>query len=288
MINVIILGGRGALGSCLTEILSENSNLKMYHVVRNKKLVVKDNIIYWDYMSKIPIDFLKADVIVNCARSENFNFNLRFNKNLIDALPESIRLINISSNAVFAKPNGFFSNFIFRGDAYIREKKLIEKYSIIKRNVLILRPTIVTDEGGWRSFFDLCKSSKKTIGPFHGEFSKVKITKRRYVARQIEACILGNKKFSEEIYESIDETKNVVGSNLEFNNNSNNYFENNFKNLLLVILSSWILPDKLVFYLQDIMIKKSKNVIQLRKKYNNFVIEGMTRLYLFGRHTNDL
>lgn len=288
MINVIILGGSGALGSCLAKILSENSNLKLYHVVRNKKLVVKDNIIYWDYMSKIPIEFLKVDVIVNCARSENFNFNLRFNKNLIDALPKSIRLINISSNAVFAKPNGFFSNFIFRGDAYIREKKLIEKYSISKRNVLILRPTIVTDEGGWRLFFDLCKSSKKTIGPIQGKFSKVKITKRYHVARQIEACILGNEKFSEEIYESIDEIKNVIGSNLEFNNNSNNYFENNFKNLLLVILSSWILPNKLVFYFQNIMIKKSKNVIQSRRKYDNFVIEGMTRLYLFGSHTNDL
>ena len=288
MFKVIVLGSSGALGSCLTEILSKNTNLKLYHVVRNKKLAVRDNIIYWDYMTKIPIAFSKADVIVNCARSENFNFNLRFNRNLIDALPESIKLINISSNAVFAKPNGFFSNFIFKGDAYIREKKLIEKYSIGKRNVLILRPTIVTDEGGWKLFFDLCKSSKKIIGPLNGEFSKVKITNRYYVARQIKACILENVEFHEEIYESTSDIKNIVGSNIEFNKNRNNFFENNFKNLLLVILSSWILPDKLVFYFQDIMIKKSKNAMQKNTQCNNFVIEGMTRLYLFGKHTNDI
>lgn len=120
-----------------------------------------------------------------------FFFNVAFNRNLLRSLPCKVKLINISSNAVFAQPNGLLSRILFKGDAYIREKKLIEKYSSHHANTSILRPTVVIDEGGWKSFFSSCSLANQVIAPAGGEGCRIKITRREHVAIKIENCILG-------------------------------------------------------------------------------------------------
>ena len=284
MINVILLGSNGALGSSVCKLLSQNSDINLLTVSR-KKYLEKKNTIFWDYQSDVPREFLEADCIVNCARSSNFKLNTTFNQILVDSLPKSVKLINISSNSIYAKPNGIISNFFFKGDAYIREKKLIENYSKNKNNIVILRPTIVTDEGGWKSFLDLCASSNQIICPHNGNNSKIKIIKRRQVAEIIEKCIFNCTKVEDELYDSIIPVAELIDKDLFDQKNKNNYFNNILKNFLLSILSCWIMPDKLVFYLQKIMINNNATSQKSSIKKSDLVIEGMTRLYLFGKHT---
>ena len=283
MLNVIVLGGNGALGRSVMGLLGANSKINLYVVVRDKMLC-SDRMIFWDYNSTLPEQLREADVLVNCARSKNFAANVAFHKILIRTLPPSVRLINISSNAVFAKPNGLLSRWFFKGDAYIIEKKLIERESLNRDNTLILRPTVVTDEGGWRSFFISCKSAGRIIGPVGGENSRVKVTKRDHIAKTIENCILSNQDVPKELFEFLAPVSTVIGREIVFRENSYNFFNSFIKNVLLIILSSWLVPDKVTFFIQNAILNRTESS-NLDSGESELVIEGMTRLYLFGDHT---
>jgi len=283
VVNVIVLGGNGALGRSVMGLLGANSKINLFVVVRDKMLCT-DRMIFWDYNSILPEQLREADVVVNCARSKNFCANVSFNKILIRSLPSSVKLINISSNAVFAKPNGLLSRWLFKGDAYIREKKLIERESLNRDNTLILRPTVVTDEGGWRSFFISCKSAGRIIGPVGGENSRVKVTKREHIAKTIENCILSNQDVPKELFESLAPVSTVIGREIVFRENSYNFFNSFIKNVLLIILSSWLVPDRVTFFIQNAILNRTESS-NLDSGESELVIEGMTRLYLFGDHT---
>jgi len=283
MINVTILGGNGALGYSVVELLKKNPKIVLKFVVRDKALSAQ-NTVLWDYCSTLPQQLRETDVVVNCARSTNFGANVAFNKILIRSLPPSVRLINISSNAVFAKPNGRLSRWLFKGDAYIREKKLIERESLNRDNTLILRPTVVTDEGGWKSFFISCKSAGRIIGPVGGENSRVKVTKRDYIARTIENSILSNQYVAKELFESHAPVGTVIGREIVFGENSYNFFNSSIKNILLIILSSWLVPDSVTFFIQNAILTRTESS-DSDAGDSELVIEGMTRLYLFGDHT---
>ncbi len=283
MLNVIVLGGNGALGRSVMGLLGVNSKINLNVVVRDKMLC-SERMIFWDYISPLPEQLRDADVLVNCARSNNFAANVAFNKILIRTLPPSVRLINISSNAVFAKPNGFLSRWLFKGDAYIREKKLIEKESLNRDNTIILRPTVVTDEGGWKAFFILCKSAGRIIGPIGGENSRVKVTKRDHIAKSIENCILSMQDVPKEMFESFEPVGKVIGQEIVFCAKSYNFFNNSIKNVLTIILSSWLVPDRVTFFIQNVILNRTKSS-DSSVGYSEVVIEGMTRLYLFGDHT---
>jgi hypothetical protein len=283
VLNVIVLGGNGALGRSVMGLLGVNSKINLYVVVRDKMLC-SDRMIFWDYNSTLPEQLRETDVLVNCARSNNFAANVAFNKILIRSLPPSVRLINISSNAVFAKPNGLLSRWLFKGDAYIREKKLIERESLNRGNTLILRPTVVTDEGGWKAFFISCKSADRIVGPVGGENSRVKVTKRDHIAKTIENCILSNQDVPKELFESLSPVSMVIGREIVFRDNSYNFFNSFIKNVLLIILSSWLVPDRVTFFIQNAILNRTESS-NLDSGESELVIEGMTRLYLFGDHT---
>ena len=283
MRNVVILGGNGALGSSVVERLKKNSSISLTIVVRDKALFTEKTI-FWDYRSCIPEQLKKADVVINCARSDDFAFNVAFNRNLLRSLPCRVKLINISSNAVFAQPNGLFSRILFKGDAYIREKKLIEKYSSNRSNTSILRPTVVIDEGGWKTFFSLCRFADQVVAPAGGQESRIKITRREHVARTIENCIFGNQNVPSELFESIEAVNAVTGCEMVYSKSSLNYFDSAIKNVLLIFLSSWVLPDRLAFMLQNAILSRSAQA-NSNVKFSTLRIDGMTRLYLFGGHT---
>ena len=283
MLNVIILGSNGALGRSVVERLKKNSKINLILVIRDEALVTEKTI-FWDYHSCIPEQFKKADVVVNCARSDDFAFNAAFNRKLLSSLPCKVKLINISSNAVFAQPNGLLSRILFKGDAYIREKKLIEKYSSHRANTLILRPTVVIDEGGWKSFFSSCRMADQVIAPAGGEESRIKITRREHVAITIESCIFGNQNLSSELFESIEDVNTVIGCEIQYSKSSYNYFDSALKNVLMIFFSSWVLPDRLAFILQNAILSRSAQA-NPDVKFSKLRIDAMTRLYLFGRHT---
>ena len=283
MINVVILGRNGALGSSVAELLGRNSKIRLSFVVRDQADCAEDKI-FWDYRSSVPEQLKRADVVVICARSEDFSFNVSFNHILIRSLPSSVKLISTSSNAVFAKPNGSLLRWIFKGDAYIREKLSIEKYSSQRDNMVTLRPTIVIDEGAWRSFFLSCKSADRVIAPSRGDRSRIKITTRAHIAQTVENCIFSNEDLPPELFESIAPVDDVIGCQVVFGDNNSNFFDSTIKNILVIILSSWLIPDRVVFILQKAMLSRAE-LPASNANPNQLVIEGMTRLYLFGDHT---
>ena len=73
MKKILILGQNGALGKAIKDILNDNPNVKLLFAVRNKEHSSK-NFIYWNFRDKIPSQFKDVDVVINCARSDDFNF----------------------------------------------------------------------------------------------------------------------------------------------------------------------------------------------------------------------
>lgn len=282
MINVAVLGAGGALGCAVTSVLIENPSVNVTCVVRDKRSSA-ENEIYWDYRSALPAQLKESDVVVNCARSKNFVENIAFNRILIRMLPVSVKLINISSNAVFAKPRGKFG-WLFKGDAYIREKKAIERESAGLKNASILRPTLVCDEGNWKEFLMACESAARIVGPFGCEKSKVKISSRAHIARVIEACVIGNADVPKELFESVVPVSKLLDKNPLYQGKSYNFFDSFSKNILCFFLTSWLIPDSVAYSVQTAILKR-KDVPVPQVSESDLIIEGMTRLYLFGTHT---
>ena len=284
MTKVLLLGASGGLGSSVYSELCESRLVNVIKVVRDNTLVEKNDI-YWDFKSTPPELFNTADVVINCARSPDYQFNIRFNKLLCDSLDKNICLINISSNCVLAKPRkDIFSSF-FKGDAYIREKKSIEKISFARKNTVCLRPAVVLDEGSWLDFFNNWRSSNNVIVPSKCAGSRIKTITRSSVAKKIlQASLNKRNQNSDEMYDDILSLERLIGTGVSQSKNGNNYFDSLVKDLSLSILNSYLMPDWLVYIMQRRLVGSTKPHSSITK-FDSFSIQGMTRLYLFGDHT---
>ena len=284
MYKVLLLGATGGLGSAVYKELCKTREASVIKVVRDTALIEEESV-FWNFTSKPPEIFNRVDVVINCARSSDYQFNISFNKFLCDFLHTNVRLINISSNCVLAKPRSDFFSYFFRGDAYIREKKSIEKMSFGRKNITCLRPSIVLDEGGWQDFLHKCSLSDKVVIPCINAGSKLKIITRQSVAQHVvDASLNGVKTLSDEMYDEIMNFEKLIRRKASYSKNVNNYFESFLKNILLGILNSFFMPDWLVYKLQSRLLSDKKNN-DVKSDGEDILVEGMTRLYLFGEHT---
>jgi dTDP-4-dehydrorhamnose reductase len=284
--KVVLLGVSGALGSAVSKQLEGSENVLLYKVSRTQ-VYSGEGTIYWDFKSIPPKEITSADVVINCARSPDYRANILFNRLLCEYLSLDTKFINVSSNCVFASPRGYLSRLTFKGDAYIREKLLIESLSKQRGNTCIIRPTIVHDEGGWRSFLSHCEKVRSVYGPANSNRSHVKVINRDAVASYIAECALAEQQntVEEELYENVISVSDFIGKAVVESDSDNNYFESNIKNLLLTLLCSRFLPDSVVFKLQSYIVSGSENAGSEAPSSEDYFISGMTRLYLFGRHT---
>lgn len=283
--KVIILGATGGIGKIISEKLnSEKFGFKIFKVVRYKPKA--NNEIFWDYQSSLPKEFDTAFLVINCARSYDFVHNIKFNKILLKQLKKNTYLINFSSNCIYAKPDNFLSRTIFRGDAYIREKLAIEKLSQKRKSTFILRPTIVTGESSWKDFLVSCDKVNTIFTPNKNKTSIIKIISSDEVGEFVKDLILSNFNIEvpKEIYTNKIDTNDFIFNKNKASRNSNIFFDSNLKNIFTIILTSIFIPNWLAFRLQLFVMSRSKTSNYLDSEI--LKIEGMTRLYLFGGHTN--
>jgi hypothetical protein len=284
MIKVLLLGASGGLGSAVYEELCRSKRAIVVKVVRVNALMEQGSV-YWDFASIPPELFNTVDVVINCARSSDYKFNIRFNKILCDFLDSRIPLVNISSNCVLARPGKDILSYFFKGDAYIREKKAIETMYLVRRNTICLRPSVVLDEGGWLDFFSDCRLSNDVIVPSACSGSMIKTITRCSVAKQVVNASLNNSnQISDEMYDDVLNVEKLLGSNISHSTNKNNYFDSSVKNLLLSVLNAYFMPDWLVYILQHRLVGGKKNQSS-NSEVEYISVQGMTRLYLFGDHT---
>jgi dTDP-4-dehydrorhamnose reductase len=285
MRRICLLGPNSGIGKVILRYISELTDTKIIKVVRN--ITNNENEIFWDYQSSLPVSIVNADIVINCARSQDFSYNVKFNKILYKKLSRSTKFINFSSNCIYAKPNYRLSNLLFKGDAYIREKKAIEKMNTSPNHYLI-RPTIVTGESNWNIFLSNVKDAKHVILPNNCKKSILKITTTECVAMAVFDLINNNfpNQTESELYTQKITINEFLLNKVIFSNSNAIYFENYLKNLLLHILTSRFMPTFLVFRLQTLLIKgNTRNQSNNKCKNLEQTIEGMTRLYLCGKHT---
>ena len=284
--KIIILGASGGIGKIIFNKLNKfNDKFEIKRVVRHRSS--DENEIFWDYQSKLPKEFNETFLVVNCARSDDFNHNINFNKLLVAGLKKETNLINFSSNCIFAKPKNFFTRVIFRGDAYMREKLKVEEVTKKRSNTFIFRPTIVIGEKGWSEFLQTCSNAKEVHVPDKNSNSVIKIISSNEVGEIILDFILSRltNDIPDELYTRKIKTTAFIDKETVNIGNSRTFFNNIFKNYLTILLTSIFIPDWLAFKLQLIAVRKFKNDIKIYPKI--LYIEGMTRLYLFGNHTHD-
>lgn len=284
--KIIILGSNGGIGKIILAKLKKNfNNFTFIKVVRNKPL--NEDEIFWDYCSSLPECFQNAFLVINCARSHDYKHNIRFNKILNSQLSQETNIINFSSNCIFAKPSNSISKLIFKGDAYIREKLLIEKISRNRDKNFILRPTIVTGESSWQEFKINTESAKYVSVPKFNSSSTLKVITTEEVADFVIQLIQSDFKkiIPKEIFAKKINTVNFIANEIHQTKSRNIYFDNIIKNLFVVFLTSIFLPDNLVFRIQKNIINKSNSNTNNLTYNKEFKIQGMTRLYLFGEHT---
>ena len=143
MDNTILLGSKGSLGAQVASLLDER-DIPFKRVTRDPAEV---DDIYWDYKGLIPSEITNADCIIHCARSPEFQSNISALKVLLKEVNPKARIVLMGSNCVFAKPKGTLARTFFSGDAYILEKRKIEKLAKTRPNTILLRPAVVRDEG---------------------------------------------------------------------------------------------------------------------------------------------
>ncbi len=284
--KIIILGASGGIGKIIFQKLNKfKHRFEIKRVVRHKSS--DEDEIFWDYQNKLPKEFSESFLVVNCARSDDFNYNINFNKLLVAELKKETNLINFSSNCIFAKPKNPFVRMIFTGDAYIREKFKVEEVTKKRSNTFIFRPTIVTGEKGWSEFLKTCSNAKAVHVPDKNANSVIKTISSDEVGEIILDFILNRftNDIPVELYTKKIKTTSFIDKETINIGNSRTFFNNIFKNFLTIILTSIFIPDWLAFKLQLIAVRKLKSDLKIYPK--TLLIEGMTRLYLFGNHTND-
>ena len=129
--KIAIIGSNGFIGRELRSHFNKFDFEVMSFSSKNL-----NNSLQWDYKTKIPDELFKNEIIIDCARSDNSIENIRRVKRIIKNLPKKSFYIFFSSQAIKKTPND--SILPFRGDDYIREKKVLteEEYEQAKKKLL--------------------------------------------------------------------------------------------------------------------------------------------------------
>lgn len=285
MVKVALLGATGALGRRVLARLQSEPGFTVIPVLRTPPDQEPLGAIYWDFQSPLPEALCAVDAVVNCARAGSFSFNVAFNRRLYEGLPLRIRLVNFSSNCIFARPRAVLHRFFFRGDGYIREKRAIERMARGRPGSFLLRPTVVPDEGGWSAFLEAGRRAAKIAAPRSGRDGRIKIVSAETVADRVVQCLRPDPPtLSEELWTERVTPEALLGRELTWEASDQTYFDNPLKNALLALLNSWLLPDQLVFWLQGRVVARPRSP---GAAPDAIVISAMTRLYLFGAQTQE-
>lgn len=285
MRKICLLGTSSGIGKVILKYISALPNTSITKVVRQRP--TGEHEVFWDYTSYPPNEIINADIVINCARSLDFTYNVRFNSILYKSLSQTTKFINFSSNCIYARPNGWLANLLFTGDAYIREKKAVEKMNTSPNHFLI-RPTIVVGESSWDTFLCNVKGAQQIVVPSYAQSSQLKVITTNEVALAVLELIKNNfsKQCERELYTKIVPIHEFLNNQVNFSNSKTVFFDNPFKNLLLHILTARFLSSSIVYRLQSLLIngKPKAKPNEICKDFD-LTIEGMTRLYLCGKHT---
>ena len=283
MNDYVLLGASGALGRAVEAEMRKHG--MHFSIVTRSLDDVGRGAIYWDYRSPLPSEIKGAKVVINCARGPNFNLNVIAAKRLVTSVDASCRLILIGSNCIFARPQGLLARFLFWGDAYICEKKKIERLARSRSNVQVIRPTIVTDEGGWASFIDRVREVKAVYIPAAGVTSKLKVISTSAVAKTIvEAARRAQvDEIAEELFTDIVSLPHFLSRRVSPSLSDNSFEEGRLKNIATIFFCSWLVPFSLKAKVQEAIKEGSNN--GEKDKNHDIILSGMTRLYLCGEQT---
>lgn len=282
MNNIILLGAKGSLGSQVASLLGER-DLSFVRVTRDPS---EDHGIYWDYRGPVPAEIVNADCIIHCARGPDFQSNISAVKALLGDVSPKTRIVLMGSNCVFAKPKSLLAQVFFAGDAYILEKRKIERLAKTRPNTILLRPTIVRDEGGWNAFLSQINHVDTVKLPRDSKGSRIKIIDSVDVAREILKQVVGSGSESvpDELYSDIVPLSEFLCStSVVYDLSDNTYFEGFLKNVVVSLLCSVLVPFRVKAFIQQQLIKPRQPVANLGGGV--LCVDGMTRLYLCGEHT---
>lgn len=286
MLKVALLGASGSLGVQVKQRLATRSDIELLIVSRSKEPLSSS--IHWNFKSTPPDELLSVDAVVNCARSIHHLHNVRFNRILYKTLPPSVRFVNVSSNCIYARPQGALECKFFRGDGYIREKLIIEDMAKDRPNSILIRPSVVPDEGGWKKFLADARRADRVIFPTNSAACRIKIVSARTVAEKIETSLTTSISDhpQSELASDRPTLEGFLKKDICRQATTRTYYENPIKNLLVVLLNSRFLPDTLVLALQGEIIRRRHQSPAVSTALRpTLTIEGMTRLYLCGAHT---
>lgn len=282
MHKIILLGSKGALGSRVASLL-DDKNISYRSVTRDPTDL---DGLYWDYRGSVPSEIANATCIIHCARGPEFRSNVAAVKALLRDASTETKIILIGSNCVFASPKNTFTRVFFAGDAYILEKKKIEKLAKTRAKTILLRPTVVRDEGGWKAFLRSVERAGVVKIPRGSEGSRIKIIDSVDVAREIIKHVTGST--SELVFDDLH--TDIVSlcdffcpTGVVYDLSDNSFFDGFLKNAGAFFLCSIFIPFEVKAFIQQQLIKSrqpgaSHDGGELR-------VNGMTRLYLCGGHT---
>lgn len=279
-LKICILGASGFIGRTLFNTLKVDPSLDVKGVSRSDLHGYE----VWDYKMPMPEFCANADMIINCARAQNFESNITLNQQLLERLQPNQTYVYLSSNAIYAKPTGI-AQYFFKGDAYIREKKTIEALLLgSSKRVHIIQPSNVLGEGGaWQQLLSLANAQLQIELPQQAQCSQVKTIKVNELATQIHdnlndlTVISGKEIYSKSI--TLDDLFNQT--QILYTLPNHQYFSSRIKNLVLHVFNSHLMPDFIIYRLQ-----KPKSASDKLSKEPKFTgIQAMTRLFLTGNHT---
>lgn len=286
MLKVALLGSSGSLGARVYRRLLARGDIELMPVTRSVQ--ADTGAIFWDFKSPLPEALRSADIVINCARSPDFSFNIRFNQLLYRNLPPAVRFINLSSNCIYARPSNRAEAFFFRGDAYIREKKAIEAMASGRPHSILLRPSVVRDEGGWKQFLSAVRSAERVVFPEDAETCRVRVIEAEDVAKAIENFLVASSSTGPvgEMATGRPLLDSFISKAPSYTGSTHTYYDSWLKNIFLISLNSWLLPDFFVLRVQSLLpLRRKQKNSELPAVTASLVVEGMTRLYLCGAHT---
>ena len=284
MKKILLMGANGLIGKELLRSLTA-AGYEIGIVSREKTALL-----FWDYKSDLPEFFCSYDLVINCARSNDFRHNVAVAAKLRDSLPETTRFICMSSNAIFAEPRNKFFRKIFKGDAYIREKKKIETIFKNRNNTIIFRPSIVLGNVSvWDDQISNLRNARNLFVNSSVKNAKIKVIGISELADAITTQISAPQcKIEKEIFQKIvsfDELTGIAETGKTADNND--FFGNGILNFVAGMTMSYIVPDWFLFQLQS---SAKKRVLKKSNQKENHTkedktVSGMLRLYLGGHHT---
>jgi hypothetical protein len=282
MRKIILLGAKGALGAQVASLLDEE-NISYRSVTRD---ATDCDGLHWDYVGSVPSEMANASCIIHCARGPEFNSNVAAVAALLRDASAETKIILMGSNCVFATPKNTLSRIFFAGDAYILEKKKIEKLAKTRPNTIVLRPTVVRDEGGWKTFLRGIKSADTVRLPRGSKDSRIKIIDSVDVAHEILKHVFSSNSepISDELYSDIVPLSEFLRSKgVVYGLSDNTYFDGFLKNAIVSFLCSVFIPFRVKAFVQQQFIKPKEPVVN--QGGGELCVDGMTRLYLCGGHT---